>query len=410
MSKAWKRRQQATRALVSSIANDLLTRRTVTSDQLYGLCKLTWITRDYLDDDAAYISSTKLPALRDIFGDVMPEDDLHMAATIVAKKLHQSGVAKLVRGHTGITNFRNAYRNTSRTWLEQNRKAVLDILRSARGLKNDAEGAKLAKMIEALPGIPRTKGKARSLRKASGLLTPVVFALDPRFRFPMINGNQGVLKLLKKVGATGRSLAEQHNTMVAMIGQLGIKDAGDLDLYGQNLLEMQSGSASVLRKKPVQGPSLKIKDERDVTVIARAQEATRKQLHNRMTNWFRKLYEGTYALTEGAKGAAMFDIEVQAFNRKHRLLIEVKSSSDEADVRMAIGQLLAYSYHLGRSEYDCQAIMLPGRPTDAIRGLIDHLEMGLIWIEDGMLETKTKWLEKFLENADVSKAGAFEGS
>ena len=105
MSKAWKRRQQATRALVSSIANDLLTRRTVTSDQLYGLCKLTWITRDYLDDDAAYISSTKLPALRDIFGDVMPEDDLHMAATIVAKKLHQSGVAKLVRGIPALQIF-----------------------------------------------------------------------------------------------------------------------------------------------------------------------------------------------------------------------------------------------------------------------------------------------------------------
>lgn len=399
MSRAWKKRQKVTRALISSIADGVLSKRNVTSDQLYGLCKLTWITRDFLDDDAGYIASTKLPALKHIFGDEVPARDLGGAASVVAKRLGQRNVAKLVRGHTGITNFRNAYRNTSHVWLEENRNAVIEILRQARRLNNDAEGAKLAAKIDALPGIPRTIGDVESLRKAAGLLTPVVFALDPRFRFPMINGNPGVLKLLKQAGVSGSGLVEQHDTMVAMLGRRGIKDAGDLDLFGQNLLEIQAGSSAVLTKKPEHGPSLKVKDDRDVEVIANAQKIERKRLHNRMTNSFRDLYKEAYTLTEGGKGAAMYDIEVEAFNAKNRLLIEVKSSTDEADVRMAIGQLFAYSYHLKRSDDDCQAVLLPKRPSDTILGLLDSLEMGLMWFEDDAVVTETEWLRSFVATA-----------
>lgn len=401
MSLAWKKRQKATRALISSIADNVLSKRNITSDQLYGLCKLTWITRDFLDDDAGYIASTKLPALKNIFGDDVPVGDLGAAANLVAKRLGQRSVAKLVRGHTGITNFRNAYRNTSHIWLEENRAAVIEILRRARRLKNDTEGAKLAAMIEALPGIPRAIGDVESLRKAAGLLTPVVFALDPRFRFPMINGNPGVLKLLKQADVSGSGLVEQHDMMVGMLGRSGIKDAGDLDLYGQSLLDIRTGSSAVLTKKPEQGPGLRVKDDRDVEVIAKARTIERKRLHNRMTNSFRELYGKTYTLTEGRKGAAMYDIEVQAFNTKHRLLIEAKSSTYEADVRMAIGQLFAYSYHLNRSDDDCQAVLLPKRPNDSIIGLIDSLDMGLMWFEDDAVVTETEWLKSF-----VAAAGA----
>jgi len=403
MSQTWKRRQRATRALVSSIADSLLSKGNVSSDQLYGLCKLTWITADFQGNDAGYIASTKLPALKHIFGDEIPRGDLSTAATIVAQQLGERNVAKLVRGHTGITNFRNAYRNTSHIWLEENRIIVIEIIRRARRLKSDAEGAKLAAMIDGLPGIARTIGDVKSLRKAAGLLTPVVFALDPRFRFPMINGNPGVRKLLKQAGVSGSGLIEQHDMMVAMLGRRGIKDAGDLDLYGQKLLEIQTGSSAVLTKKLEQGSSLKVKDDRDVEVIAKARTIERKRLHNRMTNSFRDLYKEAYTLTEGNKGAAMYDVEVEAFNGKDRLLIEAKSSTDEADVRMAIGQLFAYSYHLKRSDDDCQAVLLPQRPNQTIMGLIDSLEMGLMWFEDDSVVTETKWLKSFVAAAGASK-------
>lgn len=399
MSQVWKKRQKATRALVSSIADGLLSKRNVTSDQLYGLCKLTWITRDFMDDDAGYIASTKIPALRHIFGNEVPSKDLERAAAVVAKRLGQRNVANLVRGHTGITNFRNAYRNTSHAWLEENRNAVVDIFRRARRLKNDAEGARLASKIDALPGIPRRIGGTESFRKAAGLLTPVVFSLDPRFRFPMINGNRGVLQLLKQAGVRGSGLVEQHDTMVAMLGLGGIKDAGDLDLFGQSLLEIKARSSAVLTRKPEHGPNLKVKDDGDVEVVAKAQKIERKRLHNRMTNSFREIYNGGYTLTEGGNGAAMYDIEVEAFNAKHRLLIEVKSSTYEADVRMAIGQLLAYSYHLKRSDDDCQAVLLPKRPSDTIIGLIDSLGMGLMWFEDDAIVTETEWLRSFVASA-----------
>lgn len=206
MAASWKTRQKATRALISAIADDLLPRRNVTADQLYGLCKLTWITRDHLEEDSAYIWSTKLPALRDIFGEDLPAQDLSSAGSSIAERLQHPGAAKLVRAHTGITNFRNAYRNTSRNWLHQNQRAVLEIFRTARRLRSDADGSALAARIEALPGIPRTLGDRDASRKASGLLTPVVFALDPRFRFPMINGNSGINKLLRSKHVSGSSL------------------------------------------------------------------------------------------------------------------------------------------------------------------------------------------------------------
>lgn len=410
MAASWKTRQKATRALITAIADDLLPRRNVTADQLYGLCKLTWITRDHLEEDSAYIRSTKLPALRDIFGEDLPTRDLGSAGSGIAERLQHRGAAKLVRAHTGITNFRNAYRNTSRDWLHRNRRAVLDIFRAARRLRSDAEGSALAASIEALPGIPRTPGDQVASRKASGLLTPVVFTLDPRFRFPMINGNPGIDKLLRSKHVNGRSLDDQHDAMVAMIGKGGIKDAGDLDIFSQSLLEIETGTASVLTKKPESGRDLEVKDHRDVQVIARANQVVRKRLHNRMTNWFRELYRGAYRLTEGKNGAAMFDIEVQAFDGQNRLLIEAKSSADEADVRMAIGQLFAYSYHLRRSESDCQAVLLPSRPDDAIVGLLDHLDLGLLWIEDGVLATQTEWLAGFVNDVDIARAARFHRS
>lgn len=195
--------------------------------------------------------------------------------------------------------------------------------------------------------------------------------------------------------------------MVAMIGKGGIRDAGDVDIFGQSLLEIQAGTASLLSRKNESGPDLEVKDHRDIQVIAKANQVVRKRLHNRMTNWFRELYRGEYRLSEGKNGAAMFDIEVQAFDGQNRLLIEVKSSADEADVRMAIGQLFAYSYHLQRSETDCKAVLLPSRPNDAIVGLLDHLNIGLLWIEDGVLLTQTKWLAGFVNDGDIARAARF---
>lgn len=58
----------------------------------------------------------------------------------------------------------------------------------------------------------------------------------------------------------------------------------------------------------------------------------------------------------------MFDVLVQKYNKKHDLIIEVKSSLEKPNIRMAVGQLLDYWYRLKGDEEPHIAILLPGEP------------------------------------------------
>jgi hypothetical protein len=404
MSETWKKRQRATQDLVGSIADHLLRKPRITARQLYGLCQLTWITNDFNREDAGYIYSTKLPGLKNIFGDAVPVNDLDAAARVVAAELKKPTALAIVKKHTGITNYRNAYRNTSLLWLDEHREKVVRILRRGRKLSSDSDGAKLAVEIAKLPGIPRTAGVQSSLRKPEGLLTPLIFAVDPRHRFPIINGNPGVLKLLQQEGGSGASLEQQHDTMVAMIGRNGIRNAADLDLYSQELPEIRAGRAKPLTKQPTTGRLLKQKDDSDIEVIGQSSSQARKRLHNSLTNSVLAMYQDDFKLTEGG-GAAMYDIDVDKFDGRNHLLIEAKSSVAEAEVRMAIGQLYAYGFHLRRSSEDRMAVLLPEEPNELIKRLLDSLEIGLVWMCGPRLSTKTEWLMAFAATGRAQTGG-----
>lgn len=129
MSMEWRARQSATRELVSSEANYVLSRPCISADAIYGLCQLTWVTNDHLKDGAGYIKRAKMPSLANVYGREVPTKDLEAAATTVAAKLGDPKAAPIIKRHTGITNLRNAYRNTARVWIEQNRAKVVDIIK-----------------------------------------------------------------------------------------------------------------------------------------------------------------------------------------------------------------------------------------------------------------------------------------
>lgn len=74
------------------------------------------------------------------------------------------------------------------------------------------------------------------------------------------------------------------------------------------------------------------------------------------------------------------------------MLIEVKSSSELPHVRMAIGQLFSYRYSLRSPHTVDLAIVLPARPAPEIIGLLDSLNIGLLWLVEDRLETLTLWL------------------
>lgn len=398
MSKEWRVRQSATRELVSSAADYVLSRPRISTDALYGLCQLTWITKDHLKDGAGYIKRAKLPGLANVYGRDVSTTDLEGAAATVASKLVDRKAASVIKQHTGITNLRNAYRNTARVWIEQNRAKVVDIVRRSRAIKSDADGLKIAELIAQLPGIPLRIADGLKPTSAANLLTPVVFSLDPRYRFPVINGNPGIRKLIQSQGVKNATLGQKYSAMVKLIGRDGILDAGELDLRAQSMKQFHKGMTAVLQPKPESGPELSVKDEADIEVVAKGGSRIRMALHNTMTNIFREQFDHEWNLSEG-KQDAKYDIQVDEFDEDINLLIEVKSSVDEGDVRMAIGQLYAYSFHLDDEE-NYKAVLLPSKPAERICKLLESLDIGLLWYSpDWTLITETYWLMDFVEVA-----------
>ena len=86
---------------------------------------------------------------------------------------------------------------TGRRWRQSCRRAY--------ALASDAEGEALTAAIAALPPIPKANHPAQGMR-AEYLVTPVVFALDPRLRYPIINGAERVQVLLRRIGVADDSL------------------------------------------------------------------------------------------------------------------------------------------------------------------------------------------------------------
>ena len=65
MAEYWARRQRNTNKLVRACAKIALIDR-VTPEKLHALCRLTWITKSFQDENASYIRTVKIPALIDL--------------------------------------------------------------------------------------------------------------------------------------------------------------------------------------------------------------------------------------------------------------------------------------------------------------------------------------------------------
>jgi hypothetical protein len=391
MSENWAKRERHTQQLISAVADHVLASANVTADQIYGLCQLTWLTRNHEVDDAPYIWSTKLPGLVSALGETVSEDSLDDAAREVADILGEPKAASWVRRHTGFTMFYAAYRKSVLGWIGSNRKAIVDIVRDARALTTDEQGEAIARKIEKLPPIPKANHPHLGMRPEY-VMTPLVFSLDPRLRFPVVNGRDGVRKLLAKHKVKNATLVQQVRVMTALIGTPGVRDAADLDAAcgGGYLHELAtsgdtSGTVTPLLIKPTDDKTLPLKDEDDHVAIATGLEQTKRRLHNRMTNRLKALF-ANYTLIEGVDTRARFDVMLKKYNNDGDLLVEVKSSAEDAHVRMAIGQLYAYAHHISPGFELDLAIVLPERPANHLRALLDSLDIGCMWFDSEKLE------------------------
>lgn len=398
MSEYWAERQRRTNQLIRIIANHLFESPPVTPIQIYGLCKLTWITSSHSGVDASYIRSTKIPALSDIFNQDYSRNSLQEIALELAGVLNAPEAEILILNDTGFTNFYNAYRNTAREWIVRNLNEISPLFKSAVRLKSDDDGSQLASAIDHLPSIAKANHDDKPM-PAQYLLTPAFFALDPRLRFPLINGNSGVTNLLRVLDVKNQPLISQYHALIGLYGHGGINDAADLDQAGHDLpyfLTIQGAppTRQLLQQQETEGNELPLKDDSDIQSLLEAQTVTGKRVHNSLTNKLKSILHH-YTLLEGCANRARYDVMVQNYDQgKNNLMIEVKSSIEIAHIRMAIGQLYSYWHHIYKEKYKPHlAILLPGEPDDEIKALLSWQQIGLLWIEQDGLCTCTDWLQ-----------------
>jgi hypothetical protein len=367
-----------------------LSKNRLSATDIYNLCRLTWITSS--NSGTTYVKTVKLPALRGLFNVDENANSLDQVARRISDAANDASLLRIITNHTGFTNIYNVYRKTAAEWIKDNEPTLQKLIRKAYSLQTDDEARDIIRQIENLGSIAAPNDINRSLPPSS-LLTPLIFCLDPRLRFPIINGRENVKRLLAYLKLQRAPLPEQFDGLVSLIGGDGIKDAAELDEYAPQQLPNRRANCP-LQTKPEAGRELSLKDESDIEVLAHALKRKNKRLHNHLTNEIKRLLQDRN-LTEGINKETLFDIMIKNYDdNKHDLIIEVKSSTNVADVRMAIGQLYDYWYRqFGSSEMHA-AVLLPEKPQAEISNLLKWLEIGLLWIADGHIHTDTSWLRR----------------
>jgi len=397
MSDDWAERQRHTNRLTRRLAGHLFMGTEVTSRQLYGLSKLAWITNSYEGQAAAYIRSTKIPALGDVFGKDFSSASLEHVAKEIAEELDDDSLIELICVHSGFTNFYKAYRNSVFSWIEDNHSVLLPLYKSAFNSQSEQERLNLINAITKLPGIPKANHPDQQMRPEY-FLTPAFFILDPDIRFPLINGNEWVQNLLSALEVADSDLPSQYKALVRLYGEGGIRDAADLDQVRRDLPDIlttskRKATIKLLEKKNTADGELPLKDEADVEAIRKAGSITHRRIHNQLTNNLKKSLT-KYTLLEGKSQSCMFDVLVKRYNNTgNDLLIEVKSSAESPHVRMAVGQLFDYWFALKGEEEPHLAVLLPERPADEVVSFLQWMDVGLMWFVNHRLCAEDDWLD-----------------
>lgn len=395
MADNWSERERQTNRLVRLIAAWLFAQKKIEPEQLIGLIRLTWITASHVNE-GKYITSLKIPALGNVFGQDYAALSLSEVARDVSSRVGSPKARQLILCDTGFTNIYNAYRNSSDKWVRRHFKRVLPLVKAAYRLSSDAEARELANAIDRLPLIGKQDQQSSKMNPAS-VLTPIAFALDKRIRFPIVNGREHVKQILREQGVANGTLADQFDAMISLYGKAGIHDAADLDQSSDELEHFltnrsTSSDSTLLKKKRETGKRLPLKDDSDLGVVQKERASARKRLHNNMTNKLRTLWKG-YTLTEGKRSSAQYDVMIENYDTKgHDLIVEVKSSAETPNLRMAVGQLLSYSFRLRSQRKSRLCILVPGKPSVIDTQWLASLKVGLMWFSGSKLKTKCGWL------------------
>lgn len=389
----WVERQRRTNRLVRLAARYLIQNDELTPKCILTLCHLTWITVADDDDNTSYIKSLKIPALKTIFqGKNYEELNLPQIAADIASRTTVSDLDRQsIVQHTGFTNFRRPYRPSALQWIERHARLLRTLIVKAFDMSADDDGLSIVRRIAHLDRIPTPSATQHTA--CQNLLTPLFFALDPRLRFPIINGATRVREILTILGVQDESLPSKYQSLLQIYSYADIADAAELDQVEINTLQdLISEEESFATNRE----ALSLQDEHDVLAVQRLGTYRSRRIHNRMTNKLFREFSKWFTVVPGGAPEPLFDLMIKEYVLGRDLLIEVKGSADTPSVRLAIGQLFHYRHQLRTPNKADLAIVLPERPEPSLPLLLKELKIGLIWQEGERFITDTDFLQPLM--------------
>jgi len=214
----WILREQNTADTIRRAYKDCIRNRRLDHDtlaaRLDALCRLTWINKGGGTRD-----------LSPVMWDALHKPSLVQLYTGASAAVSR---AALQQRRIGFVNRYGPFRVPQYGWVASNSDVVARLFAAAYDLDSDIQGRRLYEEVAKLPKMHGGHGSTQ----AAYVLTPALACLDPRHRVPIINGNDWVQGLLRKLGVHRASLVEQYDGMVRLIGQNGIQNAFWIDVLG----------------------------------------------------------------------------------------------------------------------------------------------------------------------------------
>lgn len=373
----WYNTERNTAALIQSVVKSRSADK-LSGDQIWSLITLTWITMGKKDVSPTHWRHLKVPALESLFSRKATADST-LSATIDSMKLPHA-VAQSAKEETGMVNFRGTWRNSSRKWCQQNRDDLRSILRTAAALPaNDQARINLAARIDRLLPVQSPNEKAGVA--AGVLLTPLIACLDPKNRFPILNGREAVNSLLRKLRLDHSNLADRAKGLIGIISR---KDAFMLDVMTEEVIKrvplLKRLSKKTTPKKVRESP-LRNYDEEERRAVLASKTAIYRMRHNTMTTALNRSFSRFSPTTETSP-AGRCDAIIKDYDGSRDLLIEAKPDADKGSIRIAIGQLFDYArYRARQPATDLVVLTIPSPAPDYI-DLLNDLGITTMWFGD----------------------------
>ena len=376
----WYEVEHNTATLVQAVLAHLAG-RSLSGDDIWYLAALTWITA-HRGQTTEHWRNLKIPSLEHLFhAEGSQAEDME---EVIAEMPLPSLVAAAALKRTGFVNAYRVYRNSFRDWCTVNGSALRRIINRAKSLsRNDQDRFDLALSIAALPPIPSPSGERHM--SAENLITPLIACIDPYSRFPIVNGEKGVYRRLRRLGLLESSLEDRIRGLVGIIGQFGLKNAFAVDTMPESLIEKitkkhQERDAS--KQLGGSGTNLPDFDDAERQSVLMAKTVIYRKRHNRMTTRLKLFFEGL-KFTQGNTAECRFDALAANYDKRGRdLLIEVKPDPDLGSIRIAIGQLLDYRRFLPRQAATDLALLTISRPSQSHLDLLHELQITALWFAD----------------------------